>query len=111
MLPPGNDSLTVTTDDASGNVLSQQTTTFPIMAGQANTPSIVLDANTGSITVTPPATGVTLSGSGCPGSTISGSSDLSASCTAEFADTAAKSFTGNLWFTENFANKIGRITP
>jgi streptogramin lyase len=96
-IPPGSDSLTVSTKDAFGIVLSQQSATFAITAGQNNTPSMLLDANTGSITVTPPGTGVLVWGKGCSGSTIFGSRDLSATCTANFGhSTATKSFTLNV---------------
>ena len=95
-VPVGDDTVTIASWSGSsggGNLLSQQITTVWVKQGVANTYAIVLDANTGSITVTPPPTGVTLSGTGCPGSTITGSSDLSASCMATFADGSAKNFT------------------
>ena len=94
MIPPGNDWLTLTTRDLLGNVLSQQIATFVITAGQNNTPSTILDANSRSITVTPPGTGVLVWGRGCTLGTIFGSNDLSATCTANFGNSiAAKSFT------------------
>jgi streptogramin lyase len=95
-IPPGSDSLTVTTRDAVNSVLSQQTATFTITAGQNNTPSMTLDANTGSIAVTPSGAGVLVWGIGCSGSTISGAGNLS-NCTANFGNSiAAKNFTVNV---------------
>jgi 6-phosphogluconolactonase (cycloisomerase 2 family) len=92
--PPGSDSLTISAYDgsnASGNLISQQRTVASIARGEANSLSLTLDANSTSASIGPPS-GVTLSGNGCPGTVVSGSSDLSATCTATFSGTGVASF-------------------
>ncbi|HZO92292.1 MAG TPA: hypothetical protein VFB22_00865 [Candidatus Baltobacteraceae bacterium] len=51
LLPPGSDNLTIAAEDASSNVLSEQTQTFPVTAGKANNLSVTLDANVSTMAV------------------------------------------------------------
>lgn|GEM_PF-6930138 len=97
-LPLGNDSLTIATYDgysagnATGNVISQQRAVASVQQGAVNTLTFTLDANSGTFTVTAPV-GVTLaSGTNCVGSTITGSSDISATCAATITGTNATNF-------------------
>lgn len=98
-LPLGNDSLTIAAYDgfsagnATGNVISQQRAVAAVQQGVINSLSFTLDANAGTFTVTAPA-GVTLAtGTNCTGSTITGASDISATCTGTITGTNATSFT------------------
>jgi len=59
VLPPGDDNLTISAEDGSSNILSQQTQTFSVTAGIANSLSVTLDAQVG-----PVATSVSVSTSG-----------------------------------------------
>ncbi|HEY0869722.1 MAG TPA: hypothetical protein VGD55_04945 [Acidothermaceae bacterium] len=51
-LPPGGDNLTVSAQDASSNILSQQVKTLTVVAGAANSFSMTLDANAATMTIT-----------------------------------------------------------
>jgi hypothetical protein len=51
-LPPGSDSLTVSAQDSSSNILSQQVQTLTVVAGAANAFSMTLDANAATMTIT-----------------------------------------------------------
>jgi len=93
-LPPGTFGLKVTALDGANKIISEQQGTFNLVVGASNALSLTLDANTASIVVTPPATGVTLSGTGCPATPINGPGDLSLSCTASL--TATQNFTVSL---------------
>ena len=97
-LPLGDDSLTIATYDgysggnATGNIISQQRAVASVQQGAVNTLTFTLDANSGAFVVTPPV-GVTLaSGSNCTGSTITGSSDISATCAATITGTNPTNF-------------------
>ena len=110
-LPLGNDSLTIATYDgysagsATGNVISQQRAVAAVQQGAVNTLTFTLDANSGAFTVTVPV-GITLaSGTNCNGSTIAGSSDISATCTATITGTNPTSFNVNI------ADAHGSIIP
>ena len=101
-LPLGNDSLTIATYDgfsagnATGNVISQQRAVASVQQGAVNTLTFTLDANSGTFTVTAPV-GVTLaSGTNCTGSTITGNSDISATCAATITGTNPQSFNVNI---------------
>jgi len=50
-LPPGSDNLTMSAQDSSSNILSQQIQTFAVVAGMANSFSVTFDANASSMTV------------------------------------------------------------
>ena len=50
-LPPGTDSVTVSAQDASSNILSQQISNFTVVKATANSFSITLDANANTMTV------------------------------------------------------------
>ena len=50
-LPPGTDSVTVSAQDASSNILSQQISSFTVVKATANSFSITLDANAGTMTI------------------------------------------------------------
>lgn len=74
-LPVGSDNATITTyeaNNATGNVLSQTTTTFTVMAGVANNLNITLGANPNALTVTGPSASSFVSGSLGAGYTIVG---------------------------------------
>jgi hypothetical protein len=58
-LPPGTDNLTVSAQDASSHILSQQIQTLTVVAAQANSFSMTLDAN-----ITTPSGSMTVNGSG-----------------------------------------------
>ena len=97
-LPLGNDALTIAAYDgfsagnATGNVISQQRAVAAVQQGVINTLTFTLDANAGTFTVTAPV-GVTLaSGTNCTGSTITGASDISATCNATITGTNATNF-------------------
>jgi N-acetylneuraminic acid mutarotase len=97
-LPLGNDTLTIAAYDgysggnATGNVISQQRAVASVQQGVVNTLTFTLDANSGTFTVTAPV-GVTLaSGTNCTGSTITGSSDISATCAATITGTNPTNF-------------------
>jgi len=101
-LPLGNDSLTIAAYDgysggnATGNIISQQRAVAAVQQGAINTLTFTLDANAGAFTVTVPV-GVTLaSGTNCTGSTITGSSDISATCAATITGTNATNFNVNI---------------
>ena len=51
-LPPGTDNITMSAQDSSNNVLSQQVQSFTVVAGIVNSFSTTLDANAATITVT-----------------------------------------------------------
>lgn len=75
-LPIGADTLSVQAYDGtsgSGNLVSQQQTVLTVVAGQANTLAVTLDAVPGTIAVGTAPTGVTCSGSPLACSTTSGS--------------------------------------
>jgi len=50
-LPPGTDNLTVSAQDGSSNILSQQISNFNVVVATANSFSITLDANAATLTV------------------------------------------------------------
>src|SRR5665213_3098067 len=50
-LPPGTDNLTVSAQDGSSNILSQQIQDLTVVAGSANSFSMTLDANAATLTV------------------------------------------------------------
>jgi hypothetical protein len=58
-IPPGSDKITVSAQDASSNILSQQIQTLTVATGVANSFNLTLDAN-----VTTPATSIVINGSG-----------------------------------------------
>ncbi|HMC69535.1 MAG TPA: kelch repeat-containing protein, partial [Mycobacteriales bacterium] len=96
--PLGNDALTIAAYDgfsagnATGNVISQQRAVAAVQQGAINSLTFTLDANAGTFTVTAPA-GVTLaSGTNCTGSTITGASDISATCNATITGLNATNF-------------------
>ncbi len=97
-LPLGDDSLTMATYDgfsggnATGNVISQQRAVASVIQGALNTFTFTLDANSGAFTVTAPAGVTTASGTNCAGGTITGASDISATCTATITGSAATNF-------------------
>ena len=93
-LPAGKVGLDVTALDGTDKIISEQQATFNLAQGASTALSLTLDANTASIVVTPPATGVTLSGPGCAVAPINGPGDLSLSCTASL--TATQNFTVSL---------------
>jgi N-acetylneuraminic acid mutarotase len=97
-LPLGNDSLTIAAYDgyssgnATGNVISQQRAVAAVQQGVVNSLTFTLDANAGTFTVTAPV-GITLaSGTNCAGSTITGASDISATCAATITGTNPTNF-------------------
>ena len=101
-LPLGNDALTIAAYDgfsggnATGNVISQQRAVAAVQQGVINSLSFTLDANAGTFTVTAPV-GVTLaSGTSCTGSTVTGASDISATCNATITGTNATNFNVNI---------------
>src|ERR1700681_544130 len=51
-LPPGTDNVTISAQDGSSNILSQQIQNFTVVAATANSFSTTLDANAATITVT-----------------------------------------------------------
>jgi hypothetical protein len=51
-LPPGTDNVTISAQDGSSNILSQQIQNFTVVAGIANSFTTTLDANAATITVT-----------------------------------------------------------
>jgi len=51
-LPPGTDNLTISAQDGSSNVLSQQVQNFTVVAGIANSFTTTLDANAATMTLT-----------------------------------------------------------
>jgi hypothetical protein len=98
-LPLGDDSLTIAAYDgfsagnATGNVISQQRAVASVQQGVINSLTFTLDANSGAFVVTTPV-GITLaSGSNCTGSTITGASDISATCAATITGTNPTNFT------------------
>ncbi len=97
-LPLGDDSLTIATYDgfsggnATGNVISQQRAVASVVQGTLNTFTFTLDANSGTFTVTAPVGVTTASGTNCTGGTITGASDISATCTATITGSAATAF-------------------
>jgi hypothetical protein len=97
-LPLGDDSLTIATYDgfsggsATGNIISQQRAVASVVQGTLNTFTFTLDANSGAFTVTAPVGVTTASGTNCAGGTITGASDISATCTATITGSAATSF-------------------
>ena len=97
-LPLGDDSLTIATYDgfsggnATGNIISQQRAVASVVQGSLNTFTFTLDANSGAFTVTAPAGVTTASGTNCTGGTITGASDISATCTATITGSAATAF-------------------
>ena len=97
-LPLGDDSLTIATYDgysggnATGNVISQQRAVASVVQGSLNTFTFTLDANSGAFTVTAPAGVTTASGTNCSGQTITGASDISATCTATIMGTNPTNF-------------------
>jgi N-acetylneuraminic acid mutarotase len=114
-LPLGNDSLTIATYDgfsggnATGNLISQQRAVASVQQGVINTLTFTLDANSGALTVTAPV-GVTLaSGTNCAGSTITGSSDISATCAATITGTNATNF--NVVVTDAHGSVIPLSAP
>src|ERR1700676_5386993 len=50
-LPPGTDSVTVSAQDGSSNILSQQSSSFNVVVATANSFSITLDANANTMTI------------------------------------------------------------
>ncbi len=101
-MPLGDDSLTIATYDgfsggnATGNIISQQRAVASVQQGVVNTLLFTLDANAGVFTITVP-TGVPLAaGPNCTGSTITGASDISATCNATITGTNPSSFTVNI---------------
>lgn len=63
-LPPGTDNVTISAQDASSNILSQQIQNFTVAAGTANSFSLTLDANaaTMSLSGTQPCTAGSIQG-------------------------------------------------
>ncbi len=51
-LPPGTDNVTISAQDGSSNILSQQITNFTVVKATANSFSVILDANAATFTVT-----------------------------------------------------------
>ncbi|HEV2739056.1 MAG TPA: kelch repeat-containing protein [Candidatus Elarobacter sp.] len=98
-LPLGDDSLTIATYDgfsggnATGNIISQQRAVASVKQGVVNTFTFTLDANSSAFTVFPPAGVTAASGPNCTSTTISGASDISATCTATITGMAATNFT------------------
>jgi N-acetylneuraminic acid mutarotase len=98
-LPLGDDSLTIATYDgfsggnATGNIISQQRAVASVVQGTLNSFSFTLDANSSAITVFVPAGVTAASGPNCTSTVITGTSDISATCTATITGMAATNFT------------------
>jgi len=92
-LPLGDDSLTIAAYDgfsggaATGNVISQQRAVASVQQGVVNALLFTLDANSNVFIVTVPAGVPLASGTNCTGTTITGASDISATCAATITGT------------------------
>jgi N-acetylneuraminic acid mutarotase len=101
-LPLGDDSLTIAAYDgfaggnATGNIISQQRAVASVQQGVVNTLLFTLDANAGVFVVTAPAGVPLASGTNCTGSTITGASDVSATCNATITGTNPTNFTAQI---------------
>ncbi len=97
-LPLGDDTLTIATYDgysggnATGNIISQQRAIASVMQGVVNTFTFTLDANSGAFTVTAPTGTTVASGPNCTAQTITGASDISATCTATITGSTPVNF-------------------
>ncbi|HZO92304.1 MAG TPA: hypothetical protein VFB22_00925 [Candidatus Baltobacteraceae bacterium] len=94
-VPPGSDQFTITSYDNStgtGNILSQQVSTEPVVAGKANSFNITLDANANAITVT--GSGTCAVGTVASGSTFGSVGTSPVAFTVSYTDPAGKTIAG-----------------
>lgn len=89
-LPPGTDNLTISAQDASSNILSQQIQVLTVVAGTANSFSTTLDANANTITVS----GTAACASGPVGASFGSVGTTVVNFTVAYTDAASKTIIG-----------------
>ncbi len=91
-LPPGTDNLTISAQDGSSNILSQQVQNFVVVVATANSFSTTLDANANTMTVT--GSGFCAVGTVANSSTFGSVGTQTVSFTVGYTDLATKTIIG-----------------